>query len=285
MPQKLPGFARFGLNGPDANKHDHQVYENSHGQRNQRGPGNGLFRRLDLLGNGCDQVVTFKGDKGQPHGDNHAACAVGQKRLEACRGLLGNLKYPLQTVGDKYGQDNDLGHGDDIFDAAGNGCPPHIDEDENNAHQSGHHQCRGIMAGKAEDQMRHPRKIALNKFPEVAAESKGVKRACNDVTKPEHPACGKSGRAGERFADECVAASRFGIDRGQLGISKRRQQSYQAVEGKRYQRAGSGFTGGNSCENENAGADHGPDSNHGGVEEAQAAGKCHRRIWSVMCRR
>jgi len=45
------------------------------------------------------------------------------------------------------------------------------------------------------------------------------------------------------------------------------------VEGKCQQRAGTGFTGGDACEHKNAGADHGPDADHGGIKQTEVAGK------------
>ena len=190
------------MNGSDAHQQDHQIDKDGDGERNQCGPGDGFFGGLDLLGNRCDQVVAFKGDEGQPHGNDNACGTVRQKGGEAGRCLAGDLKDPLQPVRDKDAQDNDLGHGDDIFDAAGKGGAAHIDEDENDAHQRGHHQCRGFVTCEVEDQVGDRGEISLNKFPEVAAESERVEGAGNDVAKPEHPTRGEPRRPGECLGDK-----------------------------------------------------------------------------------
>ena len=64
------------------------------------------------------------------------------------------------------------------------------------------------------------------------------------------------------FLDECVAATWLGKGTGEFGVAQGGEQGHDPVERESNDGAGAGHSGSNSCQHEDAGADHGPDADH-----------------------
>ena len=244
--EKFPGSSRFRPDGPDTHGHNQQVNQHGHGKGYHRGAGDGFFRGLDLLGHRGDQVIAFKGDEGQPHGHHDPSEAFREKGFETGGRLGRDMKNLFDPVNDKNAENDDLGHGDDVFDVAGQRGSPHVDQDKNHAHQHCHEKRRSPVAGHGIHRICHHGQIGLNEFPEIAAKSAGIQGAGNDIAKPEHPAGSESRRSGEGFFDVGVSTAGFGINRGQLGIAQGGQKGHKTVEGKGQQGGRARLTGGDT---------------------------------------
>ena len=107
----------------------------------------------------------------------------------------------------------------------------------------------------------------MEKFREVGSEAEGVEGAGHRMGEPVHPPSQEAAGVGEGGLDPEVAAA-GPVDRAsQLRVGGGGEEGDDAVQEEHHHERRAGHAGGDAREHEDAGPDHGADTDHGHVEE------------------
>ncbi len=116
------------------------------------------------------------------------------------------------------------------------------------------------------------RPIEVNKLNEVRRKPERVERPRNHVGKRQHPSHEEGGRPRKHLPHKHIPASAFRDGARKLRVRDAGEHRHDPVERKDQDGRRASNLRGQPREDENAGPDHCPHADHGGVEEAEARG-------------
>ena len=191
--------------------------------------------------------------------------------------MIGHVDHTAQAVDDEDCENEQLGDREYILGLAGHFGPAGVQADKRHTDQERDQQDRTAFAQESERPFAHTGQILQEELPEIAGEAQGVEATRHGVGEPKHPSRRKTHRPRKGPSHVCITASGFRDGGGQLRVGEGRQERHGPVKGKRQDRGGAGYARRDAREHEDAGADHGSDTDHGRVEEAEGPGERERR--------
>ena len=275
-----------GVTADDDKCHQH-IKRHDDGQGQEYGAGDIPARVTHFLTRLHDDLIAFEGDESQAHRADDADDAFRREVVELLE-VDRLAEDDEQTADDEDQDDDDFEHGDDIADCSRLRCAAIVDiqkeqDDEYGKdlrHQFGFGQFNAEgqenRTGEEEVGMLAMAGIGIAKqdaqqFVDKAAEADAVEAARHRMGEPAHPTGQKTVWSRQAFLHPQVAAAGFRYGRAELRVDHGGENGDDAVQGESEYQSRTGDTGGDAGQDEDAGADHRADPDHGDVEQSQIA--------------
>ena len=264
--EELPGGA-VAVDGAESGEADQQVDRHDDDQRPEDRPGDAAAGVLHLLAGLDDDLVPFEGNEGEAHGDEYAAQPGREEGIEVGQGC-GRCEDAPEAAGDENPDDRQFADRDDVAGHPGFRGAAVVDEEKNQDDQD-----RQALFDQPlpEAELAWLQTEVFQQQSAVGTEAESIEGSGHGMGEPGHPAGQEPLGAAEGLLDPEVAASRFGDRRAELGIDHGGKDGDNAVQRKGEEQAGTGAARRYAGQNEDSGADHCADADHGDVEFGQVA--------------
>ncbi len=254
-----------GSHGPNGHQGDQEVDRHHDQEREKHRPGHVPFWVLHLLARLGDDLVALERDEGEAHGSEHTAPTFREERGK--RDLDAALpEHDHQSRGDECQDDQDLPDRHHVSGLAGFRGAPVVDVREEDDGGDGQPL---LDCHETEVDLRGAQRVEHEL--EIGPEAEGVERTGDRVGEPRHPPAQEAVGIGQGGLDPQVPAARVVKRASELRVGHRGEERHERVQSEDEQQRRAGHARRNTGQHEDAGTDHGPDTDHRDVEEAHLA--------------